>query len=81
MFKGKIMKPHSHKHAHEGLAGKQSRPKIDLSGLHRDWRTWLVIGLMLAAIGAYVLTLDESVQPVSAPQGGLPAAVAPGPSK
>jgi hypothetical protein len=31
--------------------------------LHKDWRTWLVIVLMLAAIGIYVLTLDDSIQP------------------
>jgi len=68
------MTPKGHKHAHERNAGGPSPPKYDLSGLHRDWRTWLVIGLMLAAIGTYVLTLDESVQPGGASQGGLPAA-------
>jgi hypothetical protein len=33
--------------------------------LHKDWRTWLLVALMLAAIGMYVLTLDDSVVPVS----------------
>jgi hypothetical protein len=32
---------------------------------HKDWRTWLVIALMLAAIGIYVVTLDDAVVPVS----------------
>ena len=32
---------------------------------------------MLAAIGTYVLTLDDSIQPGSAAQGGIPAAAAP----
>jgi hypothetical protein len=32
---------------------------------HKDWRTWLLMALMLAAIGMYVLTLDDSVVPVS----------------
>ncbi len=74
------MTPHGHKHAHESKAG--SHHKIDWTGLHKDWRTWLVIGLMLAAIGAYVLTLDDSIQPGSAAQGGIPAAAAPtGPPK
>lgn len=73
------MIPHSHKHAHERGAGKPARPKFDLSGLHKDWRTWVVIGLMLAAMGIYVLTLDESIQPGGAARGGLPAAA--GPSK
>jgi len=45
-------------------------------GWHKDWRTWAVVGLMLAAIGTYVLTLDDSIQPGSAPAG--PAAVGPG---
>ncbi len=76
------MTTHRHKHPHESKAGEHSRPKIDLSGLHKDWRTWLVIALMLAAIGTYVLTLDDSIQPGGAAQGGLPAAAAPtSPSK
>jgi hypothetical protein len=76
------MIPHGHKHAHEGGPGKPSRPKLDLSGLHRDWRTWVVIGLMLTAMGIYVLTLDEAIQPGGAGPGGIPAAAAPsGPPK
>ena len=69
------MTPHGHKHAHEGKAG--SHHKIDWTGLHKNWRTWLVISLMLAAIGTYVLTLDDSIQPGSAARGGIPAATAP----
>ena len=30
---------------------------------HKDWRVWLVVGMMLAAMCIYVLTLDESVVP------------------
>jgi len=33
--------------------------------LHKDWRVWLVVGIMLAAIIIYVLTLDDSVVPIS----------------
>lgn len=29
----------------------------------RDWRVWLVVGLMLGAMAMYVLTLDDSVIP------------------
>ena len=76
------MTPHGHKHAHESKADEPSRPKFYLSGLHRDWRTWLVLALMLAAIATYVLTLDDSIQPGGAARGGLPAAAAPaGPAK
>jgi hypothetical protein len=44
--------------------------------LHKDWRTWLVIILMLSAIGIYVLTLDDSIQPTgqAGNKGGAPAA-------
>ena len=76
------MTSHGHKHSHESKADEPSRPKFYLSGLHRDWRTWLVLAIMLAAIATYVLTLDESIQPGSAAPGGLPAAAAPaGPAK
>ncbi len=43
-------------------------------GWHKDWRTWAVIGLMLAAMGTYVLTLDDSIRPGSAaPTAAAPA--------
>ena len=45
------------------------KEKSEKKELHKDWRTWLVVALMLAAIGMYVLTLDDSVVPVS-PTGG-----------
>ena len=32
--------------------------------LHKDWRVWLVVGVMLAAIIIYVVTLDDSVVPI-----------------
>ncbi len=37
---------------------------------HKDWRTWLVIALMLAAIGIYVVTLDDAVVPSSMTESG-----------
>jgi hypothetical protein len=76
------MTPHDHKHAHQRSSEKHPPPKYDLSGLHRDWRTWLIIGLMIAAIGTYVLTLDEAIQPSGPAQSSPPAAAAPAnPSK
>lgn len=30
---------------------------------HKDWRVWVVVVLMLAAIVGYVLTLDDSILP------------------
>ena len=46
---------HSAGHHHEHHAKKR--------GLHKDWRAWVVVGLMLAAIVAYILSLDESDPP------------------
>jgi len=48
--------------------------------LHKDWRAWLALGLMLAAISIYVLTLDDSVQPDVA-AGNAPPAQTAGPAK
>lgn len=31
--------------------------------LHTDWRAWTVVALMLAAMAAYILSLDESIGP------------------
>lgn len=31
--------------------------------LHKDWRVWLIVGLMLTAMIVYILTLDESIWP------------------
>ena len=32
-------------------------------GLHKDWRTWTVVILMLAAMLIYILTNDEAIEP------------------
>lgn len=68
------MKTYGHKHAHQRKDMKHADKKLPRPGLHKDWRTWVVIGLMLAAIGIYVLTLDDSMQPDSAASDGIPAA-------
>lgn len=60
---------HSHDNAKHHGGGK--RP------LHKDWRLWVGVVLMLAAMAAYVLTLDESLFPGSNPtdeQPRVPAA-------
>jgi hypothetical protein len=46
--------------------------------LHKDWRTWLALILMLAAMAVYVLTLDDSVEPTGGiqKQGMLSTATA-----
>lgn len=50
---------HSEPHKHEqGDACKSNGRKF-----HKDWRVWLAVGLMLAAMITYVLTLDDSIVP------------------
>ncbi len=56
---------HKHHHDHDHHHGHQNRKS---KGLHKDWRTWLVVGLMLAAMLAYVLSMDESLAPVNRPE-------------
>ncbi len=41
--------------------------------IHHDWRFWTAIVLMLLAISAYVLTLDEAVRPGGVEQPEVPA--------
>jgi len=50
-----------HKH---GNSPSSRRPQeIGRRKLHKDWRVWLAVALMLAAMAMYVLSLDESVVP------------------
>lgn len=56
---------HDHHHGGEHHQAPQSR------GLHKDWRLWVGVFLMLMAMGVYVLTMDESIQPPAEP-GGAP---------
>ena len=46
------------------------------SGIHKDWRAWTAVGLMLGAMIAYVLSDDESIQPGGADGQEMPAAEA-----
>jgi len=51
-----------HDHAHHHHAGHDhDRPRK--RPFHKDWRLWVVVGLMLVGIIVYILTLDESVRP------------------
>jgi ABC-type nickel/cobalt efflux system permease component RcnA len=62
---------HQHSHPHDHQHGHQHGHKR--KGLHKDWRAWLVVGLMLAAMAAYVLSMDESIRPGGAPGQAMPA--------
>lgn len=67
-------------HTHHPKHVHRSEKKPAWMRLHKDWRAWLALGLMLAAISIYVLTLDDSVQPDVAAGSAAPAQTA-GPSK
>jgi hypothetical protein len=54
-------------HAHGALTKSEARK------LHRDWRVWAAVGVMLGCMLIYILTLDESIGPNTQPSGGPPA--------
>ncbi|MGE0535290.1 MAG: hypothetical protein AB7O68_09980 [Pirellulales bacterium] len=60
---------HDHAAHHHGDHHHASSPR---RGLHKDWRLWAAVVLMLVAMAAYVATMDESLGP-DAPPGGQPA--------
>ena len=60
----------NHPRHHQGNK-KQGQKK---KGLHKDWRTWTVVILMLVAIAAYVLSDDEALGPGGQPQEAVEAA-------
>jgi hypothetical protein len=56
--------------------GQTDRP-IWWRRAHRDWRLWIVVGLMLLAMVVYLMTMDEAVPEAGSPNGpALPAAPA-----
>ena len=63
---------HGHEH-HSGEPGWRAAEGAKRRGLHKDWRAWLVVLLMLGAMAIYVLSDDESLRP----GGGAPTAPIP----
>ena len=63
------MSTHHHNHA-----GDHAHAHSPSRGLHKDWRTWLVVVLMLAGIATYVLSFDEEDQPGGGTAAPVPAA-------
>ncbi len=58
---------HLHSHPHGTEPGKSHDRK-----LHRDWRVWLGVILMLIAMAVYVLTMDEAIVPGGVSAGSPP---------
>ncbi len=49
---------------HQGAKSSHApAPRHEKSQFHKDWRTWAVVGLMLAAMFAYVMSDDEALVP------------------
>ena len=51
--------------------------KASKSHWSKDWRLWTAVILMLAAMGIYVATFDESIEPGAPVEPETPAAVGP----
>lgn len=62
---------HGHKHDHHHEHGHQHSKN---QGLHKDWRMWAIVILMLAAMFAYVASMDESIVPGDPAEPRMPAA-------
>lgn len=58
-----------HEHHHSKNHGSRKR------GLHKDWRAWVVVLLMVGLIFAYLASMDEANSPVkdTTPQTAAPA--------
>ena len=65
------MTKHNERH---NLPGQQVHKHQAGSGIHRDWRLWAAVLLMLGAMGIYVATMDESLEPGGEVQTEVPAA-------
>jgi hypothetical protein len=55
--------PGHHHHNHEGHH-HEDKPRRQL---HKDWRIWLAVVVILVALGIYVLTNGEVLRPAPLP--------------
>jgi hypothetical protein len=62
----------SHEHSHSGHK-HQDHPPAGKRQVHRDWRFWAVIA-MLVAMAIYIITMDEADAPGVPPAQEVPAA-------
>jgi hypothetical protein len=61
----KFMSKKNRNHTNPKKDNSSAMVEFSARKLHKDWRAWLVVGFMLAAILMYVLSLDDSVIPGS----------------
>ncbi len=72
MSKDHGSKGHGH-HGEHGSHRQYEQEKAKKRGLHKDWRTWVVVLLMLGGMGLYLATMDEALSPVREPGPKGPA--------
>lgn len=53
-----------HQHGHQHPHKKQA-------GVHKDWRLWTAVVLMLVAMAVYVMSFDEALGPEGQPQEAM----------
>lgn len=51
-------------------SGRSNNP--NKAGVHKDWRMWTVVLLMVVGMLVYILTDDESIVPGQPPQEQVP---------
>jgi hypothetical protein len=57
------MTQHNHNHSGSHRHVREDNAESNSKKLHKDWRLWLAVIIMLAAAIIYVLTLDDSIVP------------------
>lgn len=57
------MTQHNHNHSESHRHARRDESESSIKKLHKDWRVWLIVGIMLIAMITYVLTLDDSIVP------------------
>jgi hypothetical protein len=69
----------SHHHDHKGLEEHMhgDPPRRQSRQLHRDWRIWVAVILMLVCMAIYLLTMDEAIVPGGPSAGNSPVTNAP----
>ena len=62
-----IRTPMSEHHQHDGGCDHRHNASASERALHRDWRIWAAVGIMLVAMAIYLMTLgDVGDQPLPA---------------
>ncbi|QDS91550.1 hypothetical protein FF011L_02800 [Roseimaritima multifibrata] len=69
MSQEKDHKQNSHRHGHHNADHSTASKK---KMIHHDWRFWTAITLMILAMVAYVLSLDEAMAPTDVDQAEVP---------